>query len=655
MGRYLNSINWSILDSLENCEDKLELMTNLIINGLNHIMPIERVKVHVNDCPWITPNFKELIRHRQNAFISGDTVRFRKFRNLINRERKILRKKFFTSKVSQLKQVSPSQWWGAVKRISGMSSLSGSQDLISQLNIQDFVDLSPQVIANKINEAFLEPMQPFRPLECPPVTNEVQSVFVTEPYVLNELRRLTCNKATGADGIPNWLLKEYADILSYPITSVLNSSFAEQCLPTRWKNADVIPVPKKKPVNDIKNQLRPISLTPSMSKIAEDFVIKFHIGPAVLKVIDPDQFGAIPKSSTEQAPISILHYLSRETDGTSAAVRLVLFDYRKAFDLIDHYLLVQKLSSLDIPCWVKNWVTDFLTDRNQRVKLSRNCFSDSGSVPSGVPQGTKLGPWLFLLMINDLKVPNVPIWKYVDDTSIAETVPKGALSNAQAAVTSVENWSRENRMKLHPGKCKELIVDFSKNKQVFDPITVDGVRIPVVSKASVLGITISNNLLWNDHVTETIKKANKRLYSLVLLKRAGVPLMDIKNFYCATIRPVLEYCSPVFHHALPQYLSAEIERVQKRALSIMNPSHTYEANLAQFGLVTLHKRRQELCDNQFERISTTSHKLSYLLPPNHCPNRHLRKCHEYDLPQIHTDRFKHSFIPAMCAKKFLKT
>ena len=119
------------------------------------------------------------------------------------------------------------------------------------------------------------------------------------------------------------------------------------------------------------------------------------------------------------------------------------------------------------------------------------------------------------------------------------------------------------------------------------------------------------------------------------------------------LRYCLEYCSPVFHHALP--LSAEIERVQKRALSIMNPSHTYEDNLAQFSLATLHKRRQELCDNQFERISATSHKLSYLLPPNHCPNRHLRKCHEYDLPQIHTDRFKHSFIPAMCAKKFLIT
>ena len=207
-------------------------------------MPIERVKIHVNDYPWITPKFKELIRHRQNAFISSDTVRFHKFRNLINREQKVLRKKFFTSKVSQLKQVNPSQWWGAVKQIPGMSSLSGSQDLTSQLNIQDLVDLSSQVIANKVNEAFLEPMQPFRPLECSPVTDEVPSVFVSDPYVLNELRCLTCNKATCLDGIPNWLLKEYADVLSYPITSVLDSSFAEQRFPTLWKNADVIPVPK---------------------------------------------------------------------------------------------------------------------------------------------------------------------------------------------------------------------------------------------------------------------------------------------------------------------------------------------------------------------------------------------------------------------------
>ena len=97
------------------------------------------------------------------------------------------------------------------------------------------------------------------------------------------------------------------------------------------------------------------------------------------------------------------------------------------------------------------------------------------------------------------------------------------------------------------------------------------------------------------------------------------------------------------------------ERVQKRALSIIDPSQTYDANMGQFGLTTLYSRRQKLCDNQFETISVPSHKLFSLLPPKHRPNVNLRRYHVYDLPQIHTDRFKHSFIPAMCAKKFLKT
>ena len=111
-------------------------------------------------------------------------------------------------------------------------------------------------------------------------------------------------------------------------------------------------------------------------------------------------------------------------------------DYRKAFDLIDHRIPVQKISSLQTPLGVTLWVCDFLMDRKQRVKLANDCFSEWGRVPSGVPQGTKLGPWLFLLMINDLRVPNVNSWKYVDDTTLAEVVENGNHSIIQSTAVA---------------------------------------------------------------------------------------------------------------------------------------------------------------------------------------------------------------------------
>ena len=109
----------------------------------------------------------------------------------------------------------------------------------------------------------------------------------------------------------------------------------------------------------------------------------------------------------------------------------------------------------------------------QRVKLSNDCFSEWSVVPSGVPQGTKLGPWMFILMINDLHPPGSEVWKHVDDTSLAEVVARGGVSKIQVAVNAVEQWLSNNKLQLNPDKYKELVIDFKKVKRHFDAVTVD--------------------------------------------------------------------------------------------------------------------------------------------------------------------------------------
>ena len=169
----------------------------------------------------------------------------------------------------------------------------------------------------------------------------------------------------------------------------------------------------------------------------------------------------------------MIHHWSQATDATSAAVQVVLFDHRKAFDFIDHNLLATKILVLDIPQSVAGRVLDFLTDRKQRVKLSADCLSEWGPVPAGVPRGTQLGPSLFLLMMNDLKVDALT-WKYVDDTTIAQTIPRGPMSDVQGAVSAVEAWSQVNMMELNADKCKEMIIDFKRNTHNFSPVLING-------------------------------------------------------------------------------------------------------------------------------------------------------------------------------------
>ena len=204
-----------------------------------------------------------------------------------------------------------------------------------------------------------------------------------------------------------------------------------------------------------------------------------------------------------------------------------------------------------------DWIADFLTDRKQRVKLAHDCYSDWGSVRAGVPQGTKLGPWLFLVMINDINVNGVNLWKYVDDTSMAETVHKGQPSGIQVAVDELVRQAETDKFQLNETKCKELQISFSRSADSFEAVSINNKPIEVVTCVKFLALTISNNLKWNALIENVIKKGSSRLYQLRQLRRAKGDPAQLVCFYTTCIRPVSEYACQVFHNGLSSWRTRE--------------------------------------------------------------------------------------------------
>ena len=195
-----------------------------------------------------------------------------------------------------------------------------------------------------------------------------------------------------------------------------------------WKSAIVILVPKKHPPTQIQKDIRPISLTPIISKVFESIVLDW-VEYFTETQINDDQFGCIKGSSAVDALVEIVHKWFEATDTLGTYVRILLLDFSKAFDRINHDILLEKLRLCGLPPHLLRWKAEFLLDRTQRVKVN-NKMSTIALLNGGVPQGTLSGPKDFLMYINDLNTP-AHIGKYVDDSTIYEIVQGQAESCIQ--------------------------------------------------------------------------------------------------------------------------------------------------------------------------------------------------------------------------------
>ena len=207
------------------------------------------------------------------------------------------------------------------------------------------------------------------------------------------------------------------------------------------------------------------------------------------------------------------------------------------------------------------------------------------------------------------------MWKYVDDTTISEVVQRSQNSDLQWLVDDLSRQVAINGFQLNESKCKELRISFLRSPPVFDPIVVNSKELECIHKAKMLDVTFSVDLKWNAHVDEVVKKVNKWLYFLRQLKHAQINSKELILFYLTCIRSVMEYARALFHCGLPQYLSVDLERCQKRALRIIFPNKEYDEALVSTGLILLHERHGNIATKLFSNILVPGHKLHKLLPP----------------------------------------
>ena len=259
-------------------------------------------------------------------------------------------------------------------------------------------------------------------------------------------------------------------------------------------------------------------------------------------------------------------------------------------------------------------------------------------------------PILFLALVNDAALTSTYRWKYVDDLSLVEVLPKTQQSSLQEYVDELGEWCAINDVTPKPEKCKAMQVSFLKNPLPQLDITIADVHLERVDSLTLLGVAIQSDLKWDNQVQQMISRAARRLYILSVLKKSGVNANDLVTIYKAYIRPLMEFGVPVWGSGITNTQSDKIERIQRRALRfIVYPADlSYKQRLTRFNLPMLCERRNDLL-LRFGRGLLKSERHRDMLPATRQCVSHrsstLRSAHLLDLQRCKTQRYRNSAIP----------
>ena len=422
----------------------------------------------------------------------------------------------------------------------------------------------------------------------------LSNIVLGEQDVLIKLKQLDGHKGAGPDGIPPVFLKNCAKELSSPLTFIFNRSLASGIFPTLWKMAYIVPIFKSGDKCSCTNY-RPISILSCLAKVFESLVYT-HLYNHLSRFISDKQHGFVRKRSTLSNLLEFKNYLC-QVFASGGQVESIYLDFSKAFDKVDHYLLCNKLAYYGVHGCLFRWVTCYLENRTQLVTVKGHC-SLPMPVTSGVPQGSHLGPLLFIIFINDLvNRISCNTLLYADDMKIFTSVRGDEdCVELQNDLRTVSEWCVYNKMKLNIEKC--CMISFTRKKNILHyTYNINDKNLSRRSVVRDLGVLIDEQLTFRSHYDTITKRSRQLLGFLIRSTRDFKNPRSILTLFLSLVRSILEYCSPIWSPYYYVHVNS-IDRIQIKCLKFIYRKYffgrsfqNYEQRLSKLNLLSLRTRR----------------------------------------------------------------
>lgn len=572
--------------SQSDIEEDVSRWYTLLLKQLDRHAPIKTRRVKTKRLPdWFTQDIAHARKLRDVQKRNHNWVEYKKYRNITKDLIRKAKTKHFTESVTNAKDTK--LIWQQI-RCAQSNSTKSTNALPDELNIDNERITNSRDIAYKLNEYFasiskrlnqenlafsIQDLSKLRAFIDEKVPQDVyfKIPLITTSQVFSFIQNLDPTKATGLDGIGPRILKLANIVLSPSIAALINKCINTDKFPHQLKLAKVFPIFKSGSKTDPSNY-RPISILPTISKIFEKHVNRHLVGFLnKYKLIHECQSGFRHKHSCQTALVKLIDQWMSCID-RGDIIGTLFIDFRKAFDLVDHSILIQKLSLYKFSSKSLNWFSSYLNTRLQTI-VSNQGKSDFSPTLSGVPQGSILGPTLFLLFINDL-----PLYIrycltdfFADDTTlhIAGRNKNEIESTLQCDASEANKWSKRNKLPINYNKTTCMIVGTRqklRDRQELN-INIDNTSISAVNKQKLLGIYIDEHLTWNQHIDYLCSTISSRISLLKQLSNY-VPSNIQKIYYQGYILPLIDYGSVIWGSTFNNNIE-RLNKLQKRAARII--------------------------------------------------------------------------------------